>query len=372
MMYILSKKLIQIRQIQMVNLALIIFLCFSISSCSNMLEKNPASSTPQASLDDSSKQKGAHVFGRIDSVNVEGFKENNIEWLALVPYGYQEHYQTAEVRYQRGDSLEMKKRDLRWVRQIEAAHEAGYKIFLKPHVWMGEDASGKWRSDIFPTNEENWELWKNSYKEFILHYAKIAESTQVEQFCVGVEFTELTINYPEYWRSIIKEVRSIYSGEITYAANWYKEYENITFWDDLDYIGIQAYFPLTKNDSPTVDEISAGWNKYTPQIKSLAKKYKKKILFTEMGYKSTIDSATEPWTWIDYSNQSNNNLCHVTQANCYRAFFNTVWPEEWMAGLHIWQMRGDHRPEANKNSTDFNPQSKPAEKIIKQGYSSLR
>lgn len=353
------------------NFALLVCFCLTSLSCSNMLEKNQVGNKSHTDLDIHLKQKGAHVFGRIDSINVQSFKEKNIEWIALVPYGYQEDYQTAEVRYKRGDSLEMKKRDLRWINQINTSHEAGYKIFLKPHIWMGEDESGKWRSDIFPSNEENWELWKNSYRAFILHYAKIAESTQVEQFCVGVEFTELTLKYPDFWRSIIKDVRNIYSGEITYAANWYKEYENISFWDELDYIGIQAYFPLSKNNSPDVKEISNGWDNHLPKIESISKRFNKKVLFTELGYKSTIDSAKEPWTWIDYSDKSNDNLCFATQANCYRAFFNTVWPKEWMAGLHIWQMRGDHSAEAAENNPDFSPLSKPAEKIIKQGYSSL-
>ena len=50
----------------------------------------------------------------------------------------------------------------------------------------------------------------------------------------------------------------MYSGKLTFGANWYLEYEDVTFWDDLDYIGIQAYFPLTKKENQGVDELVKG------------------------------------------------------------------------------------------------------------------
>ena len=347
------------------------FLCFTISSCTNLLDKNSSHNAIGENFGDESKQKGTHLFGRIDSANIQGFKETNIEWLALVPWGFQENYQSANVRYHRGDSLQIKRRDSSWLRQINIAQASGYKVFFKPHIWLQSDTNNTWRSDIYPKNNEDWVTWKNTYRDFILRCAKIAEKADAQLFCVGVEFTALTASYPEYWKSLIAEIRTVYSGKLTYAANWYKEYEKVSFWDDLDYIGIQAYFPLSENDSPSTQEITEGWKNHLLKIEALSKKYKKKVLFTELGYKSTKDSAREPWKWVEYSKEGKENICFETQANCYTAFFNTVWPKEWLAGLYIWQMRGDHKPEHSEECTDFTPQSKPAEEIIKQGYSSL-
>jgi len=45
--------------------------------------------------------------------------------------------------------------------------------------------------------------------------------------------------------------------------------EKITFWDELDYIGIQAYFPLVDNKYPTAEEISKGWNDYFPAMEAI-------------------------------------------------------------------------------------------------------
>jgi len=316
------------------------------------------------------KQRGAHVFGRFDSTNLKPFVGNNIEWITLVPYAGQKDIDSESMNYNRGrnDSLARVRRDSIWKRKIDFAHAEGFKVFLKPHIWLSSPSDGKWRSDIFPTSETNWKLWQKKYREFILIYAKIAQESQVEMFCVGTELSRLTVEKPEFWQELITEVRSVYAGKITYAANWHDEFEKITFWNELDYIGIQAYFPLVDNEFPTVKEISKGWKKYFPMMESIHEKYNREILFTEMGYKSTADSAIDPWAWIDYGDKQDKTLSYETQANCYEAFFKTVWKKNWFAGVHIWQMRSDYREHGGKEHLDFTPQGKVALEVIGAGF----
>lgn len=210
---------------------------------------------------------------------------------------------------------------------------------------------------------------EKSYRDFILRYADLAEQAQAEMFCIGTEFSRLSVEKPLFWKSLIRDVRLIYSGKLTYAANWYNEFEKITFWEDLDYIGIQAYFPLAKNKYPTVKQISKGWKKHLPTIKSVYKKYQRKILFTELGYKSTADSAISPWEWMDNPYSDHKTFSAETQANCYEAFFNTVWGKEWFAGVHIWSVRSNDAESAKgRNNLDFTPLGKPAESVIAKGF----
>ncbi|MFK7776354.1 MAG: hypothetical protein AB8F94_29800 [Saprospiraceae bacterium] len=313
------------------------------------------------------KQRGVHVFGRLDSINLQPLIKNNVEWITMVPFGDQEDYDSPEVRYHHSKRKTLLDIDSIWSKKIQAAHSYDLKVFLKPHVWIFSPSNGTWRSDIFPSNETNWETWKKSYREFTLLYAKIAEKNNVEMFCIGTEFTRLAIEKPDFWKNLIEEVRSIYSGKITYAANWYEEFEQITFWDKLDFIGIQAYFPLVKNTNPSVKQISKGWKKHLSSIERIHKKFAKKILFTELGYKSTTDSAIEPWSWIDYSSNLYKPVSTETQANCYQAFFNTVWKKEWFAGVHFWQWHTSEE-DGGKDNLDFTPRSKPAENIIAKGF----
>ncbi len=313
------------------------------------------------------KQKGAHVFGLIDSANYASLSQHNFEWITLVPWGSQENCTSPIVEHHYGDSLRTLRSDSNWVKRIEAAHTAGFKVFFKPHVWIDYPEEGKWRSDIFPKNEEDWQLWKESYRDFILRYAKIAEQTKAEMFCIGTEFSLLTAEKSSFWEGLIGEVRAIYSGEITYAANWYNEFEKITFWDKLDFIGIQAYFPLVENNYPSVEQISKGWKKHLLNIETIHKKYKRKVLFTEMGYKSTADSAIKPWEWIQSANLDR-FFSAETQANCYGAFFNTVWKKKWFAGVHIWELRGDYVENKAYENLNFTPQGKLVEAVIAKGF----
>jgi len=314
------------------------------------------------------KQKGVHLFGRSDSIDFQFLKDDNIEWVTFVSWAHQDDFDSADLNHFNGDSVRMLKMEARWVHKIKIAHAAGLKVFFKPHVWLTDPSHGNWRSDVFFTDADDWEMWKENYTRFILHYAKLAEATHTEMFCVGTELSRLTVEKPLYWRELIKQVRQVYSGELTYAANWYNEYEKISFWDDLDYIGIQAYFPLSKKMEPSTKKLCKGWRKYLPHLESMHKKYNRKILFTEMGYKSTPDSAIEPWTWLDGKSADELTCSYETQSNCYEAFFKTIWKMDWFAGVHIWQMRNGDPGRSPKLEFDFTPLGKPAEKIIAKGF----
>lgn len=333
----------------------------------NTAIKNSASCINNA-VQANEKQRGAHIFGDVDT-STAFLPKNNIEWVTLVAWVFQENCSDSIVRHHNGDSIYIQKSDSGWVSRMKLARSAGFKVFLKPHVWVSTPADGKWRSDIFPTNDKNWETWKVSYRDFIIRYALLAEQANVEMFCIGTEFTRLTLEKKAYWKSLIRDVRRIYSGKITYAANWYKEYHKIKFWEELDYIGVQAYFPLAKKENPSVRQISRGWNKYLSSLKSISKKHNRKILFTELGYKSTSDSAISPWDWLEHSPNQSKTYSLETQSNCYEAFFQKVWSQEWFAGVHLWSMRSDDKKYVKKKpNLDFTPLGKPAEQVIAKGF----
>ncbi len=314
------------------------------------------------------KQKGVHDFGINNTTDFEHLRRMNVEWVALVPWGFQKDYDGSVVSHHHKDSLYMEQHNKNWLDKMNQVRNAGFKIFVKPHVWINEPTEGTWRSNIFPNSETDWESWKASYRHFIIRYAKIAEQAQAEMFCIGVEFSRLSVEKPDFWKELIKEVKSIYSGKLTYAANWHEEYEKITFWDQLDYIGIQAYFPLVDHEYPSVEEISEGWNRYLPTMEAVSNRFDKKILFTEMGYKSTSDGAMKPWEWVDDPYNPDYRFSAETQTHSYEAFFNTVWPKKWFTGAYIWQVRSDFVVDSTANNKDFTPQGKPAEKIITEGF----
>jgi len=222
-------------------------------------------------------------------------------------------------------------------RGIHVFGRVDFKVFVKPHVWISNTEEGKWRSHIFPKSQADWQSWSESYRSFILWYAEVAESAGVEMFCIGTEFSRLALEKPEFWVSLIADVRAVYSGELTYAANWYEEYEHIRFWHLLDHIGVQAYFPLSQESYPTVQAVRHGWNSHLSKLEQLSRNVGKPVLFTELGYKSSSIAAAEPWQWAESLSHTDTIHSSQTQVGCYQAFFSEVWPQPWLSGVHLWQ-----------------------------------
>lgn len=71
--------------------------------------------------------------------------------------------------------------------------------------------------------------------------------------------------YDKYWRELIGNLRQVYNGKLTSSANWGwlnatgGEETNKTWWNAVDYIGIDAYYNITDLPDPTVEQLMAAW-----------------------------------------------------------------------------------------------------------------
>ena len=57
------------------------------------------------------------------------------------------------------------------------------------------------------------------------------------------------------------------------------------------------------------------------------------------------------------------------QTNATKAFFDSFWKEDWIAGGFIWKWFHDNESVGGPNDAWFTPQNKPVESIIKEIYS---
>lgn len=251
------------------------------------------------------------------------------------------------------------------IHAIEDIRFYGMKVLLKPHV---DCKDGTWRGAIDPSDKEGW---FSSYSNFINHYAEIAQNNGVELLCVGTEFKSLSSSaYQSNWSDVISGVRGIYTGSITYAANW-DEYKNVSFWDLVDYAGIDAYFPLSDLQSPSMDDLVTGWYAYSGtygthnwvgEIENWQASVGKQVIFTEIGYRSIDYAAKEPWSWTGTGTYNGE-----VQANCYEAAFEVFGGKPWFAGMFWWDWLTD--PNAGGiGNTDYTPQNKPAQDILAEHY----
>lgn len=111
------------------------------------------------------------------------------------------------------------------------------------------------------------------------------------------------------WKKLIKSVREVYKGKLTYAAN-FDNYQEVAFWKQLDFIGINAYFSLRnanssyENNDELKEQLKDGWESVFSNIESYTIKRKlkdKPLLFTELGYISRENATIEPWAGFGFS-----------------------------------------------------------------------
>jgi hypothetical protein len=244
---------------------------------------------------------------------------------------------------------------------IVAAHTLGLKVMLKPHVDLSHDPT-HWRGEIGPAfTEAQWTAWFAAYTRIIFRYAAIARENNVEMFCVGTEL-EGTSHREANWRAVIAAVRTTYAGPLVYAGNWSGEAARIRFWDALDYIGVDAYYPLTTKCGATVAELKAGWATGMKELSALAAQWKKSVILTEVGFRSRNDACRNPWEW-----QTCPAVDLREQANGYQATFEALWPQPWLAGLFWWDWEADLSV-GGPTDGGYTPWGKPAEAIVKQYY----
>ncbi len=311
------------------------------------------------------KHRGVHVFGWRNKRDktIKSLLKSNVEWVAIVPFIYQDNEQTKTMRtpetigkWRGNDSI--------FIEAIKDIHNKGMHVMFKPHLWLGDG----WRSNVNFNTEEDWDTWFQSYRKNMLHYATLAEISKSELLCVGTELRTSIKQQPEAWLLLIKEIKAIYSGKLTYAANWDDENDLGEFWNALDYIGIQAYFPLTEHKKPVLDTIKAGWQKHIRSLERLSEKYNKPILFTEIGYKSEASATIKPWLWDTLYSGLSKEKSDETQQLAYQALFESLWHKEWFKGFYIWQWHSHSKQENTYKNMDFTPRFKPAENTIAKWF----
>lgn len=113
----------------------------------------------------------------------------------------------------------------------------------------------------------------------------------------------------DHWRDLIRSVREVYDGPLTYAAN-FDQYRSVSFWDELDLMGINAYFPLRHSAAPDIGDaelaelLRQGWRGVLADIEEFRVSSglpDKRVLFTELGYVRRRNCTIEPWAATGFS-----------------------------------------------------------------------
>lgn len=256
-------------------------------------------------------------------------------------------------------------------RVIDYCRGLGLTAVIKLHL---DVTNGDPRTWIVPSD---FTAWGNQYRSMVMKYARMAAERGAGMLILGTELTGVSTNqYASYWRDLIQSVRTVYGGILCYSANW-DSYEQIPFWQDLDIIGIDAYFPLLQGNIKDKGTIKGAWSfcrvpgtfyakNWLAGLRNYSSLKGKNILFTEIGYRSfAADNASEsvlaiPWAW----NVTAGRVDMEIQAKAYAAFIDVFLKEDWFEGFFLWNWypRSDA---GGWNNSEFTPQNKPACEVLR-------
>jgi hypothetical protein len=299
--------------------------------------------------------RSGHGYGSPGSAaSLRELSGMGVRWISITPFGFQRTSDATEIRWGGQRVAESDER----VRAAAAqARALGMKVMLKPHIWLRPPA---WPGSIDHPSDAAWAAWFASYRPFILHYAALAQREGMEALCIGNELQHASLRERE-WREMIAAVRAVYAGPITYGATA-EEVTGVPFWDAVDFIGVSAYFVLTPEQTPTPAALAAAWRPVADRMRGLSARHGKRVVFTEIGYRSADFAAWRHWEITDAAPV---NL--RAQANAYAAFFDTVWGEDWMGGAYFWKWFS-HPGHSGPDSNDFEFEGKPAAEIVAAAY----
>jgi len=308
----------------------------------------------------------------ITSETDEMVKDFHLEWVSLELLWHQEDIHSNVVT----SSEETPSSE--WIAQyVKQVKKRNLKLLIKPIITLPSNASVY----ITPSNVT---AWFESYTKMVLSLAQTCQENNVEALAVGLEipFVAVPINNRNEWISLIAKVRKIYSGKLTYAALYTREYPKIPFWDALDWIGIEAYWPLANetNINPSIPDMVNYFTNAFEEVKqwkqSNVTTRDKPLYFTELGYPSLKTAAIYPTVFPTRSEGCRGKFSpdFELQAKCYSALFSTL-PKysDVISGLFIFSWdnpsTADYYPTGPLWACFYSPRGKPAYEIISQAYS---
>jgi hypothetical protein len=282
-------------------------------------------------------------------------------WVALTPFGRVADLSGTGVAFDFEAPFERNRRDV--ARAIEMAHTRGLRVMLVPHLWV---ESGEWRARIDPGSDAGWARWADSYGRFALAWAQVAETSRADMFSAGVELRSwvTTTHGPSFTR-LLRELRRVYHGVLTYSANW-DDVDQAVVLADVDVIGINAFYPLADvagaPETSMVDRARAVRDK----VHELAALWGKPVLFTEVGYTTRPDPALRPWEWPDA--MSDVKVDEAAQATAYRALIEPMLEEPSFAGFFVWRTYADPDDTSQEAPWGFSPRGKEAELVVRDAF----
>ncbi|MFO0696734.1 MAG: hypothetical protein U0230_24400 [Polyangiales bacterium] len=305
---------------------------------------------------ESSQQPGRGYGTRYTEELLDHLAGMGVTWISLTPFGRIWALDSTSILMDFEAPYPENRAAVK--RMIEQAHARGMRVLIIPHLWV--ETTG-WRGEIEPAGPNGWAKYQASYRSFVLAWARDAAEVGADAFSLGVECKSWSGRFGGYWTRLINDVRGVFPGLLTYSSNW-DEAENVLFWDQLDLVGINAFYPLADHDDATYAEYVDRSRRNMESVRELSERLDMPVIFVEVGYTTRKNAAVQPWLWPD--DMEGVVVDDHEQARALAATFETFLPEEWFAGFFVWRYYANLDDVSQEALWGFSPHAKEAEGLL--------
>ena len=294
----------------------------------------------------------SHAAARRSDASLERLAALGANGVAILPYAFlSDPDRPAPIRPPTRPGSET---DGAVVHAVRTAQSLGLTVLLKPHIWVRDS----WPGEVRMASRADWDRFFEYYERWILHYALIAEIHDIPLLSVGVELSAATLGREDRWVELVQRVRAVYSGAVVYSANWGEEFEGLGFWNAFNYIGVDAYYPLSPNPEASDRELREGAEAMLGRIETVHRRYGVPVLLTEVGFASTRAAWTRPW-----EGHRIQELSLRDQFRSYLAVLEALEGRAWVRGVFWWKWPSDPR-RVERSPRGFKPLGKPVEALL--------
>jgi hypothetical protein len=215
---------------------------------------------------------------------------------------------------------------------VQEARAVGLRTTVRPlldEANLVERDELDWRGRLDPADRDRWYA---SYQGFLDPYLAMAERERVDTVVVAAELNSLQDD--PHWGPLVEHVRTAYTGEVGYAANW-DAYAAAVDGVPVDTVGIDAYPRLGVDPAAPVAEMAAAWRAWLDD----AAPPRPGLLLYEVGAAAetrTLDNPAVPHT-------AGEPLDQGVQQRWLAAACRAARDRE-LAGLYLWKIEFDVDP----------------------------
>lgn len=154
---------------------------------------------------------------------------------------------------------------------VAEAHKVGMRVTLRPSIRVSSGGVDAWWASG-ARDGPWWTVWFESYRSFILTYARLASEAGVETLILGGP--EITPALPggqiagasagtpgdadARWRSLFSEVRSAYAGKLAFEIELGQSLQPPpSFLDAVDEVSVYWHAPLATEANPGIDAMQS-------------------------------------------------------------------------------------------------------------------